>query len=274
MQLFLGKNLKTLEESFRNLLERTAAIGQKAMIFSLKPYLQTILKQQSIPSKWDDITLLTGEIMNEDAYLNELDKSGNQSLKVLTYMVKAELAEKFEYFHVAKPLYAWIEKNGRSIRLSHGILPLWGCAGHVYYRLYLESQQRRFLCKARLYRKRLKNILDGGCMNAASSLAFLDALDVAMRKTAKNPDLLTVFSRSLDIISEFHHVKMKATFHEEAGYACMRRGLKSEAESHFQNAMEIYQTLGARAKYQWLKEKLERERMFVSFLDFIPIGSE
>jgi hypothetical protein len=65
MQLFLGKNLKILEESFRNLLERTAAIGQKAMIFSLKPYLQTILKQQSIPSNWDDITILTGEIMDE-----------------------------------------------------------------------------------------------------------------------------------------------------------------------------------------------------------------
>jgi hypothetical protein len=114
MQLFLGKNLKILEESFRNLLERTAVIGQKAMIFSLKPYLQTILKQESIPSNWDDITILTGEIMDETDYLDELEKSGNQSLKVLIYMVKAELAEKFEYFDVVEPLYSWIEKNGRS----------------------------------------------------------------------------------------------------------------------------------------------------------------
>jgi hypothetical protein len=132
MQLFLGKNLRALEESFRNLVDRTSTLGQKAMILSLKPYLQTILNQQSIASNWDNITLLTGEIMNEVMYLSELDKSGNQSLKVLTYMVKAELAEKFEYFDVAEPLYEWIEKNGRSIRVSHGILPLCGGVQDMY----------------------------------------------------------------------------------------------------------------------------------------------
>jgi hypothetical protein len=267
MQLFLGTNLRTLEESFRNLLERTTATGQKVVILSLTPYLQTIIKQQSIPSNWDDITLLTGEIMNEADYLRELEVSGNQSFKVMIYIVKAELAEKFEYFEVAEPLYVWIEKNGRSIHLSHGLLPLWGCAGHVYYRLFLKFQKRKYLCKTRMYRRRLQKVLNGGCMNAASSVAFLDALDVSVRGAAKSSEVLEVFDRSLDIISGFHHVKMKATFHEEAGYACMRHDLKSEAENHFQNALQIHESLGARAKYQWLVEKLEYETEFKA-LDF------
>jgi hypothetical protein len=58
---------------------------------------------------------------------------------------------------------------------------------------------------------------------------------------------------------------MQATFHEEAGYACMQHGLRSEAENHFQNALNIHQSLGARAKYQWLMEKLEKEMISEPF---------
>jgi hypothetical protein len=256
MQLFLFSNLKALEESFRSFYYRTRDIGQNAMILWLKPYLQSILNQQNHEGDWNSIAILNGEIMKEKEFLKEVDEAGNPVLKVVTYLLKAELAEKFENFRLAEMLYALIERTGRSIRFSHGVVLWWGSAGHAYYRMYLLNKKRIHLRKARMYRSRLEKLVSLGCQNASSSVAYLYATDASVHDSVSDSELLTMFSQDITVVSKFCHTKMEASIHEETGFACLRRGLQSEARQFFQSSMQIHKTLGALAKYHWLQEKL------------------
>jgi hypothetical protein len=256
MQLFLGSNLKALEESFRSFYDRTREIGQNAMILWLKPYLQSILNQQNFEGDWNSIAILTGEIMTEDDFLKEVEQVGNPVLKVVTYLLKAELAEKFENFSLAETLYALIERIGRSIRFSHGVVPWWGSAGHAYYRMYLLYKKRTHIRKARMYKSRLEKLVSLGCQNASSSVAYLHTTDASVHGTVSNSELLTIFSKDMAKVSKFGHSKMEASIYEEAGFACLRRGLESEAHAFFQSSLQIHEKLGALAKYRWLQEKV------------------
>jgi hypothetical protein len=112
LQLFLGENLKTIEESFRRFYDRTSEIGQNELVMCLKPYFQTILNLQSTQGDWTSICQLNGEVMLEEEFFYDVDKAGNAVLKVVTILLKAFLADIFENFTLATSLYEVIEKKG------------------------------------------------------------------------------------------------------------------------------------------------------------------
>jgi hypothetical protein len=225
------------------------------MILCLKPYFQTILNQQMVFLDWNNIAVFNGEAMEEEDFLREVEQAGNPVLKVVTYLLKAELAEKFENFQLAESLYSFIEMSSRSIRFTHGVIPWWGSAGHAYYRMFLFSGKRFHLSKARMYRQRLEKVLALGCQNAASSVAYLRATEASVCGLVSDSELLAIFTKESFVISSFPHVKMEASFHEEAGFACLRRGLQYEAQQYLEKAMHIYEELAAFAKYHWLRER-------------------
>jgi hypothetical protein len=171
LQLFLGGNLKAIEESLRKFYDRTSEIGQNDLVLCLKPYFQTILNLQSTQGDLNSLCQLNGEVMLEEDFLFEVDKAGNTVLKMVAYLLKADLADTFENFTLATSLYELIEKTGRCIRLSYGILPWWGSAGHAYYRMFHLSGRQTHLRKARMYRKRLEKAIVLGCQNACPSVA-------------------------------------------------------------------------------------------------------
>jgi hypothetical protein len=255
LQLFLGANLRDTEASFRNFYDRTIEIGQKSMILCLKPYFQSILNQQTVILDWNNIAVLSGEVMEEEEYLSEVDEAANPVLKVVTYLLKAELAEKFGKLPLAEFLYSFIEKSGRSICFSHAVVPWWGSAGHAYYRIFLASGKRLHLRKARIYKKRLEKLLDIGCKNAASSVAYLRATEASVCGLVGDSELLKILTQECQVITASSHIKMEASVHEEAGFACLRRGLQYEAQQYLKRALSIYEQLGAFAKYHWLREK-------------------
>jgi tetratricopeptide (TPR) repeat protein len=257
LQLFLGKNLKTMEDSFRKFYERTSDLGQSELVLCLKPYFQTILNLQCTRLDLTSDSQLSGEVMIEEEFFEEIDKSGNIVLKIVFYLLKANLAETFENFKLAFSLYELIEKSLQCISLSYGILPWWGSAGHANYRMFLLSGRRIHLRKARMYKKRLEKIVHLGCQNACSSVAYLHVTEAAVCGVSMSDiELISLVTRSLTTASDFRHVKLEACIYEEAGFACWRRGLISNAKQCFQQALHIQENLGAFAKHHWLSEAI------------------
>jgi hypothetical protein len=256
LQLFLGTNLKTIEESFRAFYDRTLEIRQNTMVFCLKPYLQAILNHQIVRHDWNNVSLLSGEIMIEEDFLREIDEAGHPTLKVITYLLKAELSDAFENFESAESLYRSIEQLGRLIRLTYGIVPWWGYASHTYYRMFLLTGMQAQFRMARMYRRRLEKLLSQGCQNAASSVAYLHATEASVCGRVSDTKLLDIFSSNILIVCNFGNVKIEARINEEAGFACLRRGLKCEAQKYFQQALCIHERIGSLAKYHWLREKV------------------
>jgi hypothetical protein len=256
LQLFLGTNLKSIEESFRTFYDRTLEIRQNTMVLSLKPYFQAILNHQTIRCDWSYVHLLTGEIMIEEEFLRDVDEAGHPLLKVVTHLLKAELAESFGYFETAEMLYASVEQSAKSIRYSYGVVPWWVYAGHSYYRMFLLSGKRAHLRIARMYRRRLEKLLALGCQGATSSVSYLHATEASVNGRISDSTLLDIVSREVSIVCNLGNINIEAKINEEAGFACLRRGLKCEAQQFFNEALCIYEKIGALAKYHWLREKV------------------
>jgi len=256
MQNYLGTNLTTLEVSMRASYDKVRELGQDGTILWLQPLLQYVLNMQSDDSKWEQISLLSGEIMKEEEYFRQVDEANHPILTVIGALVKAEIACFFDRYSDAAVMFEKIEAAEETIQLSYASLSYCWNAARTHYSLFEHSRKRYHLRKGRRYRRLLQRMVGAECPNAVPLLAFLVVQESMLRRgDMTDAALRDVYDRGIVCLADAKLVHLEGVLNEKAGFAFARRGLRVEAERYFHRALHIYRNdWGAIAKYNWLQE--------------------
>jgi predicted ATPase len=106
MQLSIGEHLADVELAMRATYGRVYDLGQDGLLRWLQPLLQYVINMQADVTNWGHIAVLTGEIMNEEAYLNDVvEKEHHQIFYLVCSMWKANLAMYFGQFSLADSIW-------------------------------------------------------------------------------------------------------------------------------------------------------------------------
>lgn len=258
MNIYVGTHLASAEASMRTSYDMVADLSQEGMILWFQPPLQFVLNMQNEASSWGDVAILSGEIMDEGDYFRQVRNAGHLILIMVLSLVKAEIASYFEQFDVAVSIYKELGKSEESILLSYaGPIYCWNAA-RTHYSMHELSGRRQYLKQGRRYSKLLRRMEAEGSLNATPLVAYLDAQEQAAEKGVDATTLHAIFDRGLNCLAESQFIPFEALLSEKAGFAFARLGLRSDATTYFDRALNIYKyQWGATAKYNWLLEKSE-----------------
>jgi predicted ATPase len=84
----LGENLESLEHFMRTAYNRLLDLGQSAMIRWVQPPMQFISNLRTSPTSWVELTILSGDVMDESEFMNEAIASNHKILLRKQYVTE------------------------------------------------------------------------------------------------------------------------------------------------------------------------------------------
>ena len=260
MEIVLGANLEELEDFMPATYQKIRDLSQDALVMWAQPAIQFVLNTRSQESvAWKDLTNLTGEVMDEVAYLRQARDAKHQILVLLALIYKAELACLFGFWSQSESVFKEISSTAESFQYSYGAISCHCSGGIASYSLYKENGNRKHLNFARKNRKTLRQAVSRGCPDASSYLTLLDAEDLSVRKSIAPDTVTAAYQRSIDAATG--NPRSEALANERAAFFQVKLGNRADAERYFERALELYKyDWGSIAKYDWLKEKKAERR--------------
>ncbi|KAI2510540.1 PhoQ sensor [Fragilaria crotonensis] len=181
----LGTNLEQLEASMRADVRLTGDSSQEAMDMWTQPVIQYVLNLRNDGSlSWEELTILTGEFMDETTYIRRALASNHRILVMTTLNFKAILACSFGFWSMAESIFMEMRSMGKTFFFTFAAATTSLFAAIASYSCYQQTRKRKHLKLARTNRRRLASAVSRGCPDVPSYLAFLDAEDLAVRKSA------------------------------------------------------------------------------------------
>jgi hypothetical protein len=257
MQVSLGEHFADIELAMRASYGRVYDLGQDGLLRWLQPTLQYVINIQADITDWDNIAVLTGEIMNEERYFNDVAEKNHQILFVYCSIWKARLAVYFGQFSLADSIWDSCRAYGKEVfRHSWAGPSFYFSQALVQFGLYEITRLGRQLREGRKYLRILKRMHVAGRPNAAPLLTYLVAHEASLQKKNMNATALrAIFKTGIDYVVANEDTYIESILRERAGFCYIELGLRSEAEFHFRRALHIYRVeWGAIAKYNQLKE--------------------
>lgn len=254
---FLGDNLPKLEDYMHLTYQQISGLGQADFfLLWLKPAYQFVLNMQNQEvSCWRDLTMLTGDIMNEQEYMYVVVGARNTLMMMIAWVYKSMLAYYFGFYSMAESIYNDMDSISQVYRYNYSVVPYYQFGALIFYERFRETRQRKHMRQARKYKKLLLQIKRMGSPNVSAYLTLLDAVEASLQ----NPTiaiLFSTFNRAIDAMAAEEWPHMEALANELAGFAFVEKNALFEAEGYFERSLELYQTnWGAHAKYQCLREK-------------------
>ncbi|KAI2513686.1 histidine kinase [Fragilaria crotonensis] len=258
-EIVLGTNLEQLEASMREDARSAAALSQEAMDMWRQPVMQYVLNLRNDGSlSWQDLTTLTGEFMDEATYIRRALASSHRILVMMTLNYKATLACYFGFWSMAESIFIEVMSMGKTFFFCNAAMSNAVFGGIASYSCYQQSGKRKHLRLARKNRTRLASAVSRGCVNAHLYLSFLDAEDLAIRKSAKPFAVVAAYNTAIEKFDSVGFPHMVAYAHERAGFFQAKLGNRNEAVVCFQKALDLYyNTWGSTARHDWLVEHSE-----------------
>mmetsp|Transcript_2209 Transcript_2209/g.3485 ORF Transcript_2209/g.3485 Transcript_2209/m.3485 type:complete len:1071 (+) Transcript_2209:110-3322(+) len=257
MHFHMGTNLKCLENMLRVGCGKVSDLGQDSLLLWLNPILQNMLNMQRCDG-WDDICVLSGDIMNEGEFFRSVLESNNTLLFSVAMLWKGQLAVDFEQWSTAATMYQTIRRHD-TVRTAFGAPMYYFYEARLHYGLFDISGKRTHHRQARKYLKLLRRMHTAGCPNASPRLVFLEALEaaaVARKRADGTVALSAAYGRGIDSLAESKYFHLEGLLNERAGFDFARRGLRRAAERYFRRALHLYEhEWGATAKFNQLQEK-------------------
>jgi hypothetical protein len=253
----LGTNLQDLEDAMRSSYEKIRDLSQDGMDMWSQTAIQFVLNLRCRDvSNWQDLVLLTGEIMDEATYMHKAINAKHNLLHLMALTYKAQLACWFGFWSLSESLYKEVvHAVGESVHYSFGIMPHSLFGGIASYSLYVQKNKRKHLRLARRKRMTIKRAVSRGCPNGIAFLSLLDAEDVSVRKFAKTQDVMAAYTRAIDAMASEGLPHTEALANERAGFFIAKTGNRSEAINYFERALHLYNhEWGSYAKHDWLLE--------------------
>ena len=252
----LGSNLRDLDISIRADELAVRDFTQDGMLMWMRPAMQYFTNLQSDDAtSFAELTVLTGEFMDEDIFIRQALATNNRILAMIALNYKALLMCMFGFWESATSLFLELNRMGKTFFFSFAAMSNFFYFGLASYSCYQQLGKRKHLKLARKYRSRLKDASKRGCPNAPPYLAFLDAEDMAIQKSSSSTAVAAAYKAAI-ALAGFPHVEGLA--HERAGFYHARQGLRDEAKMYFDKALALYNDVwGATAKRDWLIEMSE-----------------
>lgn len=160
LRLILGMNLASTEQYMRLHYQRFCELEQNKMLLWLQPIVQFVLHLRSHPSNWEDLMTLSGEIMTESTYMQEVTEINHLVLVWLALSVKVQLAYHFGFYSEAAAIREKMDSTGKKAASNYNF-PLWHFLGAMtHFELYRASNgnSKGDLKKIRKYKKGLQKI--------------------------------------------------------------------------------------------------------------------
>ncbi|KAI2491578.1 hypothetical protein MHU86_22983 [Fragilaria crotonensis] len=196
--------------------------------------------------------------MDEATYIRRALASNHQILVMMALNFKAILACSFGFWSMAESIFIELISTGKTFFFSYAAPSNSLFAAISSYSCYQQSGKRKHLKLARKNRRRLASAVLLGCPDAPSYLSFLDAEDLAIRKSAKPGAIVDAYNTAIDKLASagFPHTEAYAV--ERAGFFQAKLGKYDDASIYFQKALRLYyDTWGSIARHDWLVEQIE-----------------
>lgn len=259
MHNILGTNLKTLEMSMRETYSMVSGTMGQAdqLLLWYQPCLQHTINMRKSGYSLEDVGVLSGEIMEEEAYFRQVNEGKNPILKLIAMLFKAQEAAYFSQYELAASLYEEAESfGGDALHLSHGAPHYYLLAARAYCELAHRTARRRHLRKGRKFTKMLQRMDTTGVPGITPYLAFLRAEAFSRRKSRAEAEVRAAYNQGIACLKEHNQCHFEGMLNERAGFDFVKRGRRTDAEQYFQRAMHLYRSeWGAIAKYDWLRRR-------------------
>ena len=258
-QTMIGINLEQLEASMRADARSICDLSHDAMGMWTQPVFQYVLNlRNDEPSSWLELTVLSGESMDETTFIRRALASNHQILVMMTLNYKALLACSFGFWSMAESIYVDLISMGKTFYFSFAAMSNSLFGGIASYSCYEQNGKRKHLKLARKNRTRLVRAASRGCPNATAYLSFLEAEDLAVRKSSRPHDVSAAYKTAIGMLVSEGFPHTEAYARERAGFFHAKVGNREEAASCFRRALELYRDdWGAIARHDWLMEKSE-----------------
>lgn len=252
-----GKPLPVVKTFMRSAYNRFADLSHGGFgLFGLQSY-QMVLNLLSSGRDEKDLMTLTGELMEEEAYLEELEKTGHKKLGFLLVAVKSHLAIYLGAFEEAEKLYGqMMEMEGsKSHQICFAATQWYFFGAIVYIQRYRETTEKQKLRKARWFKKKLLKIHKEKCPNARSYLAVIAAEELTLQTSTSNEELTAAYESAAIALADDSLPNMQALCNERAANAFSRRQNARGIAQHFTDqSLDLYKNgWGAVAIYENLR---------------------
>ena len=256
IEISLGMNLEELEDSMRSSFQKIRDLSRDGMDIWSQTALQFVLNLRCRDvSNWQDLLLLTGEIMDEATYMQKAIGAKHNLLVLLAWAYKAQLAFLFGFWSISETLYEDTMAVGQSSYYSFGLMPHSLFGGLASYSVYAQNHKRKHLKLARSKRAKVARAVSRGCPNGGAFLSLLDAEDLSVRRHAKTQDVTAAYARAIDAMALDGLPHTEALANERAGFFQVKTGNRSEALKYFERALYLYKyEWRSDAKHDWLLE--------------------
>jgi histidine kinase len=247
----LGENLASLEQFMRTSYSRLRDLGQEAMIMWIQPWLQFILNMRSSPTSWVALTILSGEVMDESEFIDDLKTMNHTVLLRNVLRHKSTLAYHFGYYEMAATIHQRMDLIGRVYESTVGGPAYHFYGAMIYYERYRTTRQMKYLKAARKHLKRLKQFEAVGNPNVSTCFPLLQAEELALRSSDVG-DLVVVYSIAMDAMKTEGFVHLEALANERLSVILSALGCHDLSNRFFDRALNLYSDWGAISKYEWL----------------------
>jgi predicted ATPase len=123
IEISIGTNLEELEHAMRLSYQKICDLSRDGMDIWSQSAIQFVLNLRCRDvSMWQDLLLLTGEIMDEATYMRKAIAKHNL-LILMAWTYKAQLACLFGFWSISETLYEDVWKIGQSFHSSFGGIP-------------------------------------------------------------------------------------------------------------------------------------------------------
>lgn len=232
--------------------------------------MQYVANLRSTSTDWHQLSQMTGDFMDFNKHTREANAAKNIIVTATTLIVKGQLENMFGFHDAARETYIELESLGRVVRSTYGFnLVCWG-AGIANYECFRTSGKRRYLRKARTYKKHLER---GDVLgpNASTYLRHLELKEALLQRekdslaSSSDGEALPFLDRKLEGFALDGKTctpcfAVAAAF-VDAGSSAERLGHYAASKRYFEQAKTLfYEEWGAVAPGAWVEEKCETLR--------------
>jgi tetratricopeptide (TPR) repeat protein len=259
VEVMLGTNLAQLEASMRADALSIDDSLQEAMDMWTQPVKQYVLNlRRDEMLSWQELTTLTGEFMDETTYVRRALASNHRILVMMALSYKALLACSFGFWSMAESIFIELTSMGKSFFFSYAAPSNFLFGGISSYSCYLQNGKRKHLKLARKNRARLASAAFRGSPDAPTYISFLDAEDLAVRKSATPAAVVAAYKTAIGKLASAGFPHAEGYAQERAGFFHAKIGNYDDAVLYFQKALHLYSIMwGAPARHDWLVEQSE-----------------
>jgi predicted ATPase len=259
-----GENLGVLEEFVRKNHIRLSKLGKGVMHRYAQPFMQFVVNMRSSSLDGKDLTVLTGDIMDENAYMRKAIATKTRIRMMAVWSCKSLLAFHLGCFELAASLYKRMESISERYRYGMGGPNFYFYGAMIFSERYRATRNYRHLRLVRKYRNDLKRFEALGSPNVSEFLIFLQAEELSL-KCKDVGQIIGAYTTAMDAAEKGRYTHLEAMANERLSTVLSLLGCDEISDTHMTRALTLYKDAwGARAKYEWLLERRTSSRLALS----------